>query len=161
MGLREGLHDSIGDIYVQAGEIACGAITVNILGACAVTTAKLQDSSVTTEKMDSTIGHVYKLNCAALGAGATSYKTFTATSACTIVDAVFIITALGTTGDLTLETTAAVTMIAEFVTTGVTTIFRATGMATLAAGASLELSQTASKTNTVAGRLVLTFFYGT
>jgi hypothetical protein len=149
MGINEGIRDSVADVYVQTADIRTGVITYD----------KLASNTILPEQLSKTIGHIFRASCPALTAASTAFYSFTCTSGVTIVDAVFIITAAGSTGDLTLKTTTGVTMIATFVSTSTVTRYPSTAHATIVAGASLQLANTASKTNDAVGNIVLTYFY--
>lgn len=149
MGMGEGIRECVADVAVQAADINTGIITFD----------KLATNTITPEKMSKSIGHIFRAACPATTAASTNFYTFTCTAAVTFTYAQFIITAAGTTGDLTLETTAAVTMIANFVSTSTTTVYTSTAHASVSAGGSLSLACTASKTNDAVGNIVLHYFY--
>lgn len=124
MAYREGIRDCMGDVYVQAGEIASGAITAvnlgdcstttNKLGNCAVTTAKLGDCSVTTAKLAMSVG-AWSAGLLST-AGLTVAFTWIATNACTITDCIIQITAAASAGLIGVASTAPISFFTASIT---------------------------------------------
>ena len=85
MGINEGIRDSVADVYVQ--------------------TADIRDGVVTQAKMDATVGSVYSGTL--ISASASGYVTLiTVTSDTTFYFGVVVVTAVGTSGGVSLTNSA-------------------------------------------------------
>lgn len=107
MGLNEGIHDTISDeIYVQTDDIRVCAVTTDCLKDSAVTTAKLAGGTIATTNISPAAGHTFTV--AITGGGTVSSRTtlFLATASITVFWAGLYITAVGTSGTVTIEGTA-------------------------------------------------------
>lgn len=143
-----GIKELVADVEVKTVDIQ----------ACAVTTAKLGGSAVTSGKLSNSLARYEKYTAVPLTAAATAFWTFTTTAAITVFDAVVWVDTAGSTGDLTMKNTAGDTIVAAFVTTA-NTCARSTSTCSVAAGKELQLACTASKTNTASCVIVLGYFY--